>query len=415
MGKNSRQLQMIYLQKCLKYVLTAVCVVALSGCFFMTQSHGTEELLPGGQVSRQEPGGNSKVLDLQVGLGGDREDVSVEIEARELSDAQIQEEFAKGKQYILENYLGSNKSSQSVSQALVLAESLPDSVIEINWQLDNTGFIQKDGTLQIQELEEPQQVEITAQLSYGEEQEDIPIELTLVPPDVSKSEKLWMHWRMSLEKNLQETSTDKNVQLPMEVDGEKVVYHPAKKSSGKRFVAVGVVLIILAPVLLNSQMKKQLEERDKELRRDYPEMIEQFVLLVGAGMTIKGAWMQMVGDYLQRRRDEQIGKRYLYEEMSVTVREIENGMTENRAYELFGKRTGILSYIKFSTLLVQNLRKGSADLLRILEYEALDSFRERKEHAKTLGEEAGTKLLFPMLLMLLVVFSIILYAAFRSM
>jgi len=65
--------------------------------------------------------------------------------------------------------------------------------------------------------------------------------------------------------------------------------------------------------------------------------------------------------------------------------------------------------------LTQNLRKGSADMLRLLEQEAQDVFQKRKEQAKEAGEKAGTKMLFPMMLMLLIVFVMILYAAFRSM
>ena len=65
--------------------------------------------------------------------------------------------------------------------------------------------------------------------------------------------------------------------------------------------------------------------------------------------------------------------------MSVTEREMQNGMGEERAYELFAKRTGILCYMKFSALLTQNLRKGSADMLRLLEQEAQDAFQKRKE------------------------------------
>jgi len=167
-------------------------------------------------------------------------------------------------------------------------------------------------------------------------------------------------------------------------------------------------------LLYNSQMQQNVRKRDEELCKDYPEMVEQFVLLVGAGMTIKSAWIKMTDDY-QSGLDRKQAKRYLYEEMSVTEREMQNGMGEERAYELFAKRTGILCYMKFSALLTQNLRKGSADMLRLLEQEAQDAFQKRKEQAKEAGEKAGTKMLFPMMLMLLIVFVMILYAAFRSM
>lgn len=59
--------------------------------------------------------------------------------------------------------------------------------------------------------------------------------------------------------------------------------------------------------------------------------------------------------------------------------------------------------------------KGTADLIRILEYESADVFNERKENVKILGEEAGTKLLLPMMIMMVIIFAIIMYAAFAGM
>ena len=50
-----------------------------------------------------------------------------------------------------------------------------------------------------------------------------------------------------------------------------------------------------------------------------------------------------------------------------------------------------------------------------MELEAEDAVRIRRELAKKQGEEAGTKLLLPMMLMLVVVFAMILTAAFRAM
>ena len=59
------------------------------------------------------------------------------------------------------------------------------------------------------------------------------------------------------------------------------------------------------------------------------------------------------------------------------------------------------------------LKRGH-QTLRILEVEAIESFEERKELAKRIGEEAGTKLLFPMMLMLLIVIVIVIVPAFLS-
>lgn len=51
----------------------------------------------------------------------------------------------------------------------------------------------------------------------------------------------------------------------------------------------------------------------------------------------------------------------------------------------------------------QNLRKGTKGLSELLKLESIQAFEERKARAKRLGEEAGTKLLLPMFLMLVVV------------
>ena len=75
----------------------------------------------------------------------------------------------------------------------------------------------------------------------------------------------------------------------------------------------------------------------------------------------------------------------------------------------------MLCYLKFSALLVQNLKKGSDDLLRLMDMEASDAFIKRKEQARILGEEAGTKLLLPMFIMFTVVIVIIMFSAFQSM
>ena len=52
--------------------------------------------------------------------------------------------------------------------------------------------------------------------------------------------------------------------------------------------------------------------------------------------------------------------------------------------------------------------------LIILEEEAAEAFEERKADARKLGEEAGTKLLLPMGIMLIVVMIIVIVPAFLS-
>ena len=94
--------------------------------------------------------------------------------------------------------------------------------------------------------------------------------------------------------------------------------------------------------------------------------------------------------------------------------DMEKGVSEIDAYRNMGTRSKEPKYRTFSTLLVQNMMKGSGELIRQLSRESVEAFEERKKRARILGEQAGTRLMFPMMLMLMVVFAILLVPAMVS-
>ena len=100
--------------------------------------------------------------------------------------------------------------------------------------------------------------------------------------------------------------------------------------------------------------------------------------------------------------------------MQITLREIRDGVAERTAYERFGERCQLRPYRKLAALIVQNLRKGSRGLTSLMEAEAEEAFEQRKNLAKKLGEEAGTKLLLPMMMSLGVIIVIIMVPAVIS-
>lgn len=64
----------------------------------------------------------------------------------------------------------------------------------------------------------------------------------------------------------------------------------------------------------------------------------------------------------------------------------------------------------------RNASQHIIDLVsELLKLESIQAFEERKARAKRLGEEAGTKLLLPMFLMLVVVLIIVIVPAFLTM
>lgn len=146
---------------------------------------------------------------------------------------------------------------------------------------------------------------------------------------------------------------------------------------------------------------------------DYPEAVNKLTLFLGAGMTVKKAWRKMVSDYEEQK--DLWGERYVYEEMKTTCFEMDSGITEAECYERFGRRCKLQEYVKLGALLSQNLRRGTRGLSQLLKIESVQAFEERKARAKRIGEEAGTKLLGPLFLILAVVLFIVIVPAFMSM
>ena len=97
------------------------------------------------------------------------------------------------------------------------------------------------------------------------------------------------------------------------------------------------------------------------------------------------------------------------------MRELRAGVSEGAAYESFGKRAGLTDYIRLSAMLMQNLKRGNRTLLERLREEADKAGEESLQRSKKLGEEAGTKLLVPMVLLLAVVMVMVMIPAFSNL
>ena len=120
--------------------------------------------------------------------------------------------------------------------------------------------------------------------------------------------------------------------------------------------------------------------------------------------------MRMASDYRNKSAGGN-GVVYVYEELMLVCREMESGITETQAYEHFGQRCRLTQYRKCSALLSQNLKKGASGLLDALQKESEHAFEERKRNAREAGEKAGTKLLLPKMMMLVVVMVLIMVPA----
>lgn len=173
-----------------------------------------------------------------------------------------------------------------------------------------------------------------------------------------------------------------------------------KENLGLTIWAMGTAAAVGVFFLMDKDLRDQVEKRKELLRLGYPDLVHELALYLVAGMTIRAAFAQL-------GRTNELA--------AYACREMQSGQSEAAAYEHFGKRAGPREYVKLSTLLCQNLKKGTGTLLARLEEEAVLSAESRIQSGKRLGEEAETKLLIPMVMLLAMVMLMIMVPAFAVM
>lgn len=134
-----------------------------------------------------------------------------------------------------------------------------------------------------------------------------------------------------------------------------------------------------------------MTERSQAIAKEFPTVLSTLALLVNAGLIVREAW-----DKISRT-----GNGVLYEEMRQAVLNMENGMPEMDAYMEFARRCRSDHVTKFASSLIQNLSKGNRELVQFLRQYAAESWQERKQEVRVRGEEASTKLLIPITIMML--------------
>ena len=201
--------------------------------------------------------------------------------------------------------------------------------------------------------------------------------------------------------------------LPTTINGSVIRWTEVKEESSGLIFLLVLAAGTAAVFSTDRELHRQILKRDRQLALDYPLIISKMTLFLGAGMSIRNIFYRLGEDYQEKRRKGG-EKRYVYEEILLVCRELDSGISEGAAYADFGRHCHSRQYSKLSALLAANQTKGNSALLKALQEEADRSFEERRGIARQMGEEAGTKLLLPMMLMLGVTLVIIMIPAYFS-
>lgn len=407
-GQNPRQLAEEYYRKKRKemilLIVAAILIVAVSAINDLKSSR-----VENNKILRKEAEGGKEEISLQMKTEeGKWQDILLTLYPKEYTADELEQLFMEACNILPTLIQKENKSLDYINSDLELVQEMEGFPFSIRWESSATDVIDNEGNLLYSEESSDEIVKLTATLVYGEWEREFKLSVH-IPAQPAKD------FNVSLEDNLKEqelqTRDQPEFYLPDMFMDNSLQW---RYSPGNSAIVLGIlfsIMLLLISYQKDQEIHNQTKKRKEQLQESFPEFISKLILLMEAGMNIRMAFFRIAEDYQKKEHQK---KNYLYEELMYVCRQMKNGLSEKEAYELLGKRCNLSCYKKLSGLLIQHLQKGSSSILETLRKESVKASEEQKRQIQKKGEEMGTKLLFPMIIMLGIVMVFIMVPALFS-
>lgn len=402
--------------KRLAFVLGVLSIGVMSAVLLPLCSRGEEKLAEGGRLVRNEWGAGDYRVRLQVRTKDWSREIPYLVEERKLSDEERDRQFEELSVMLPDLIKGNNLDLSAVTGDLNLATSVEGYPFRLAWssedseRVDRSGRVNRAGT-----GEDGAWVRLSVKVSYEESSVHYSYDVFLLPQELSAEERFFIGLEEELRTRDREQRSEKELVLPQRLQGEELSWEEKDRAGGQTR-GVLFLLTLLCGALVGKGAENDLEQkrkkRNRQLLADYPEFVSKLRLYLSAGLTVKNALFRMSSDYFGQQAKGK--EHFLYKEIKLACHQLQNGVSEEQAYQDFGRRCGQMRYRRLSFLLSVHLKQGNQQLLMLLSQEADSAQEDRMSMARKAGEEAGTKLLLPMMLMMVVAMILVLLPAYMN-
>lgn len=170
-------------------------------------------------------------------------------------------------------------------------------------------------------------------------------------------------------------------------------------------VAIVMLFAFVAFYYYGTSAEKRIQERSDALLKDFSEVVSKLALLTNAGMIMREAWQEVAEG----------GEGVIYDEMRLVVVDMSNGVSEIDAFYNFGMRCVIPEIKKFTSTIIQGMTKGNSELVIMLQEQSKEVWQLKQTLVRREGEQAATKLLFPMMIMFVGILIMIVVPIFTNL
>ena len=237
----------------------------------------------------------------------------------------------------------------------------------------------------------------------------------IVPRALSRYESLLLQLQQAITTEDEGSLGENMLSLPTEIDGQRIYYSEHEDRSYLLLPLLGVIAAMAIYMRQGQARRTEKKQREALLMLDYSELVSKLMVYIGAGLTVRNA-LETISQHFDALIARGIKEdRPLYQELRTMVIQFRRNMPESEIYLSFGRRVNLKPYTKLVSLIEQNRMNGARNLRAMLELEMEDAFEQRKTTARRLGEEAGTKLLLPLFIMLGIVMIIVIVPAMSAL
>ena len=350
------------------------------------------------------------------GLPEGRQEIRIRVRPREYTEEEAEAQFEGIASEAAEYILGNNVSLAEVRSDLHLpGEFSAYPGIRLTWEPEDPELITFRGEVMNRDLTKPRDSLLHLRMKTGSFKDEVVLPVTVYPPKEGETGNSLPVLTDLIDTADLDQVREGNLELPETVGDIRLSYHMQPDLTGLKILLCGILAAAMLGFRPAQEKKIAAKKRETELLLDYAEVVSRLMVYLGAGMTIRNAWGKITKEYEDAKAAGRTEERAAYEEMIQTALELEKGVSERRAYVDFAHRCGPRCYLRLASILEQNLRTGDKRLAAALELEIQEAFEQRRNAARRLGEEAGTKLVVPLVLSLLAVMMTVTMPALLTM
>ncbi len=412
-GNEPEKLTAQYYAEKLGLILAILLAGTLLGIFVTAKTDLEKNLQNGNLLERGDYRDPGKELELAAKIEGyPEQSILLELEGRvpgkETVD-QLEREFWE---QLKTEALGDNEAWDHVNRNLSLRGELKGYPFAVEWFSDRLSVVDEEGNVKELSYGENEQVMLSVRVTYHSWEWMHELEVTVVSP-VEEEELLAHELEKMLSDREEKSRNDAALILPDRWQGKEI--HWSEQSDNTGILLWLMTLAVGAGVffLKDRDLDTKIRDRQRQLRNSYPGIVHKLELYLRAGLTVRSALERIADMYVHDRR-EGAEEAPACEELLHTCRELYMGIDETQVYERLGCRCGLQEYMRLGALLAQNTVKGSGGLTDRLREEAANVRKEQIQRSRQFGEEASTKLLVPMVMMLGIVMVMIMIPAFGN-